>query len=97
RVLACGQRALAHVSYMESTRAKAPLNRDQTDQFYTGKLTHFAPGLTGSTPSVECADQLRAAGVTLSQINLSGPNGRAVVAYPIELPKRYDGYSLWTE
>ncbi|MEP3332269.1 hypothetical protein, partial [Sedimentitalea sp.] len=46
RVLACGQRALAHVSYMESTRAKAPLNRDQTDQFYTGKLTHFAPGLT---------------------------------------------------
>ncbi|MEP3332785.1 hypothetical protein, partial [Sedimentitalea sp.] len=50
RVLACGQRALAHVSYMESTRAKAPLNRDQTDQFYTGKLTHFAPGLTVVVP-----------------------------------------------
>jgi len=45
-VLACRQRALARVSYLESTRAKAQLNPDQTDQFYTGKLTHFAPGLT---------------------------------------------------
>jgi hypothetical protein len=45
-VLACGQRALAHVSYLESTRAKAQLNRDQTDQFYTGNLASFAPGLT---------------------------------------------------
>jgi len=47
-VLACGQRALARVSYMESTRTKAPLTRDQTDQFYTGKLANFAPGLTES-------------------------------------------------
>ena len=45
-MLACGQRALAHVSYLESTRAKAQLNRDQTDQFYTGNLASFAPGLT---------------------------------------------------
>jgi hypothetical protein len=37
---------LAHVSYLESTRAKAQLNRDQTDQFYTGNLASFAPGLT---------------------------------------------------
>ena len=27
-------------------RAKAQLNRDQTDQFYTGNLANFAPGLT---------------------------------------------------
>jgi hypothetical protein len=45
-VLACGLRALAHVSYLESTRAKAQLNRDQADQFYTGNLANFAPGLT---------------------------------------------------
>ena len=45
-MLACGQRALAHVSYLESTRAKAQLNHDQTDQFYTGNLASFAPGLT---------------------------------------------------
>jgi hypothetical protein len=37
---------LAHVSYLESTRAKAQLNRDQTDQFYSGNLASFAPGLT---------------------------------------------------
>ena len=43
---ACGQRALARVSYMTSTRAKAQLTPNQTDQFYTGKLTLFAPGLT---------------------------------------------------
>jgi len=45
-VLACGQRALARVSYLESTRAKAQLNREQTEQFYTGNLANFAPGLT---------------------------------------------------
>ena len=45
-MLACGQRALAHVSYLESTRAKAQLNRDQTDQFYSGNLASFAPELT---------------------------------------------------
>ena len=43
---ACGQRALARVSYMTSTRAKAQLTPNQTGQFYTGKLTLFAPGLT---------------------------------------------------
>ncbi|SUZ32489.1 hypothetical protein ROE7235_02249 [Roseibaca ekhonensis] len=37
---------MAHVSYLESTRAKAQLNRDQADQFYTGNLANFAPGLT---------------------------------------------------
>jgi hypothetical protein len=31
---------------MESTRAKAQLNREQTDQFYTGNLANIAPGLT---------------------------------------------------
>jgi len=45
-VLACGQRALARVSYMTSTRAMAQLTPNQTDQYYTGKLTFFAPGLT---------------------------------------------------
>ncbi len=45
-MLAYGQRALARVSYLESTRAKVQLNREQTDQFYTGNLAHFAPGLT---------------------------------------------------
>jgi hypothetical protein len=29
-----------------SRRAKAQLNRDQTDQFYTANLANFAPGLT---------------------------------------------------
>ena len=29
-----------------STRAKAQLNRDQTDQFYTANLANFPPGLT---------------------------------------------------
>ena len=52
-MLACGQRALAHVSYLESTRAKAQLNRDQTDQFYTGNLASFAPGLTPPATSSE--------------------------------------------
>jgi len=37
---------LARVSHLESTRAKARLTPDQTVQFYTAKLTHFAPGLT---------------------------------------------------
>ncbi len=45
-MLASGQPALAHVSYLESTRAKALLTPNQTVQFYTGNLTHFAPGLT---------------------------------------------------
>jgi hypothetical protein len=45
-VLAYGQRALARVSYMKSTRAKAQITPNRTDQYYTGKLTLFAPGLT---------------------------------------------------
>jgi len=45
-VPAFGQRALARVSYLGSTRAKAPLNPNQTVQYYTGKLTLIAPGLT---------------------------------------------------
>jgi hypothetical protein len=44
-VLACGQRALARVSYMESTRAKAP-PKPKTGQYLSGKLTNFTPGLT---------------------------------------------------
>ncbi len=44
--LACGQRALTRVNYLASTRAKAPLTPNRTIQFYTGKLTLFAPGLT---------------------------------------------------
>jgi hypothetical protein len=45
-VLACGQRALPRVSYMTSTRAKAPPTPNQNAQFYAGKLTLIAPGLT---------------------------------------------------
>lgn len=45
-MLTSGQRALARASYLGSTRAKAPLNPNQTVQFYTGKLTLIAPGLT---------------------------------------------------
>ncbi len=45
-MLACGQRALARVSYMTSTRAKAPTTPKQTVQYYAGKLTLFVPGLT---------------------------------------------------
>jgi len=45
-VLACGQRAMARVSYMTSTRAKAQLTSYQTVLYYAGKLTLFAPGLT---------------------------------------------------
>ena len=45
-VLAFGQRASARVSYLGSTRAKAPLNPNPTVHSYTGKLTHIAPGLT---------------------------------------------------
>tara|TARA_R110000822_G_scaffold124018_1_gene258522 strand:- start:26 stop:187 length:162 start_codon:yes stop_codon:yes gene_type:complete len=44
-VLACGQRALACVSYLESTRAKAP-PKPKTGQYLSGKLTNFTPGLT---------------------------------------------------
>ena len=52
---ACGQRALARISYLESTRAKAQLNRDQTDQFYTGNLANFAPGLTSAAAQTAVA------------------------------------------
>ena len=45
-MLACGQRALPRVSYMTSTRAKAPPTPNQNVQFYAGKLTLIAPGLT---------------------------------------------------
>ena len=65
---ACGQRALARVSYMTSTRAKAQPTPNQTDQFYTGKLTLFAPGLTffGTYWLVfgGCGSAVLAAGVT---------------------------------
>ena len=56
---ACGQRALARVSYMTGTRAKAQLTPNQTDQFHTGKLTLFAPGLTdASTVAFRWKDSL---------------------------------------
>ena len=45
-MLACGKRALARVSYMTSTRAKAPPTPNQTVLYYTKKLTLFVPGLT---------------------------------------------------
>jgi len=45
-VLACGQRAMARVSYMKSTRAKAPPTPKQTVPYHAGKLTLFALGLT---------------------------------------------------
>jgi hypothetical protein len=45
RVLACGQRALACVSYIASTRAKAP-PKPKIGQYLSGKLNNFPPGLT---------------------------------------------------
>jgi hypothetical protein len=44
-VLAFGQCALARVSYLVSTRAKARL-KPKTGQYLSGALSHFAPGLT---------------------------------------------------
>jgi hypothetical protein len=44
-VLSSGQRALARVSYMASTRAKAP-PKPKTGQHVSWKLTNFTPGLT---------------------------------------------------
>lgn len=49
-----------------------------------------------SAPTAAWEDRLTSAGVTLSTTELSGPFGRTVVAFPIELPQRYDGYSLWS-
>ena len=40
----CG--ALARVSYLESTRAKAPHNSHKVVPFYSGAWTNFVPGLT---------------------------------------------------
>ena len=45
--MACGQCALARVSYLESTRAKAQQNSTAMDPFYSGAWPNFAPGLTG--------------------------------------------------
>ena len=53
--MACGQCALARVSYLESTRAKAPHNSHKVVPFYSGAWTNFVPGLTflaNSTPIV---------------------------------------------
>jgi hypothetical protein len=44
-VLAYGQHALARVSYLVSTRAKARL-KPKTGQYLSGALPHIAPGLT---------------------------------------------------
>jgi len=46
-VLASGQRALARVSYLAHTRAKARL-KTKTGQYLSGALALFAPELTPS-------------------------------------------------
>ncbi len=48
---------MVHVSYLESTRAKARLTPSQTAvQFYTGNLANFAPGLTDQPEGASRAD-----------------------------------------
>ena len=66
-----------------------------------GRLPLLSPAAPKATrdhnaPSAAWEDRLKAAGVTLSPTDLSGPDGRAVVAYPMELPPRHDGYFLWS-
>ncbi|NRB17612.1 MAG: hypothetical protein HRU33_08610 [Rhodobacteraceae bacterium] len=56
-VLACGQRAMARVSYMKSTRAKAPPTPKQTVPYHAGKLTLFALGLTLFKKSFFASDE----------------------------------------
>lgn len=66
-------------------------------QRYLRFLNPTAPKATcdRNAPQLAWEDRLKADRVILSPTDLSGPDGRVVVAYPMELPPPYDGYSLW--